>query len=100
MARLMLSIGFAAACSALAGCSETFQRLDGVTPNAGEAIAANTVMQMVDPWQYGVQDTDLQVPADRGDDEAAASDDGSASGSSSGDSSSNGKGTSTTGGSY
>ena len=30
------------------------------TPGAGDAIAANTVMQMVDPWQYGVQDTDLQ----------------------------------------
>ena len=23
-------------------------------------------MQMVDPWQYGVQDTNLRVPADRG----------------------------------
>jgi hypothetical protein len=59
----MLSIGFAAACSALSGCSETFQRLDGVTPDAGDAIAANTVMQMVDPWQYGVQNTRLLVPA-------------------------------------
>ena len=36
-----------------------------MTPGAGDAIAANTVMQMVDPWQYGVQDTDLSVPADR-----------------------------------
>ena len=34
---------------------------------AGDAIAANTVMQMVDPWQYGVQDTELSVPADRSD---------------------------------
>jgi hypothetical protein len=100
MPRLMLSIGFAAACSSLAACTETFQRLDGVTPDAGNAIAANTVMQMVDPWQYGVQNTDLQVPADRGDVKAAAADDGSDSGSSNGDSSSGGKGTSTTGGSY
>jgi hypothetical protein len=49
----------------VAGCSETYQRLDGVTPGSGDAIAANTVMQMVDPWQYGVQNTDLKVPADR-----------------------------------
>ena len=52
-------------CAASAGCTETFQRLDGVTPAAGDAVAANTVMQMVDPWQYGVQNTNLQVPADR-----------------------------------
>ena len=56
--------------AALAGCSETYQRVDGVTPGAGDAIAANTVMQMVDPWQYGVQDTDLSVPADRGSQDA------------------------------
>ena len=36
-----------------------------MTPGAGDAIAANTVMQMVDPWPYGAQDTDLKVPADR-----------------------------------
>lgn len=63
------------ACLGLAGCSETTQRLDGVTPGAGDAIAANTAMQMVDPWQYGVQNTDLEVPADRGD--TASADDGS-----------------------
>ena len=65
MARPIILAAFAAACCGLAGCSETYQRVDGVTPGAGDAIAANTVMQMVDPWQYGVQDTDLSVPADR-----------------------------------
>jgi len=49
------------------GCvTEETQRVEGITPGAGNALAANTVMQMVDPWQYGVQDTDLKVPADRG----------------------------------
>lgn len=50
----------------LAACttSET-QTHEGVTSYAGNAIAANTVLQMVDPWQYGVQDTDLEVPAER-----------------------------------
>ena len=65
-ARPIVLAAFAAACCCgLAGCSETTQRVHGVTPGAGEAIAANTVMQMVDPWLYGVQDTDLSVPADR-----------------------------------
>jgi hypothetical protein len=50
----------------LAGCttSETLHH-EGVTSYAGDAIAANTVLQMVDPWQYGVQDTDLETPAER-----------------------------------
>src|SRR5262249_20331606 len=79
MTKPLASLALAILCSGLAGCSETYQRLDGVTPGAGDAIAANTVMQMVDPWQYGVQDTDLDVPADRGDAEKAESDDDGAS---------------------
>jgi hypothetical protein len=65
MTRAIILIALAAGCCAVAGCSETYQRLDGVTPGAGDAIAANTVMQMVDPWPYGAQETDLSVPADR-----------------------------------
>lgn len=49
----------------LAGCTEhTALRYDGVSPAAGDAIAANTVMQMVDPWPAGVEQTDLNIPAD------------------------------------
>ncbi|MBX3580971.1 MAG: hypothetical protein KF810_03625 [Rhizobiaceae bacterium] len=60
------------------GCmTESRRQADGLTDGAGDAIAANTVMQMVDPWPYGVQDTRLQVPADRG--TSASSPDGSAS---------------------
>lgn len=44
----------------------------GVSKHAGNAIAANTVMQMVDPWSEGVDETDLRVPADRGGEEDAA----------------------------
>ncbi|WP_192243745.1 hypothetical protein [Mesorhizobium silamurunense] len=48
----------------LAGCtSDDYVRTEGVTPAAGNAQASNTVMQMVDPWQYGVQNTRLLVPA-------------------------------------
>jgi len=51
---------------ALAGCmGDGVGRQEGVTSGAGNAIAANTVMQMVDPWPPGVEDTDLKVPAER-----------------------------------
>ena len=69
---MLRSTLFAAFCCTLAGCgSDFYQRVEGPTSGAGDAIAANTVMQMVDPWQYGVQNTNLRVPADRG---AAAGD--------------------------
>jgi hypothetical protein len=63
------------------GCvSEATRRADGLTDGAGNSMAANSVMQMVDPWQDGVQDTRLLIPAARGaqpslaDDAAAAKD--------------------------
>ena len=72
MARAIILAALAAACGALGGCSETYQRIEGVTPGAGDALAANTVMQMVDPWPYGAQNTDLNVPADRSSQDAKA----------------------------
>ena len=49
------------------GCmNDAYRRADGLTNSAGNTTAGNTVMQMVDPWQDGVQDTDLLVPASRG----------------------------------
>ena len=62
----MKRVSLLAICLATAGCtSDQTMRMDGVTPGAGEAIAANTVMQMVDPWPVGVDDTVLLVPAER-----------------------------------
>ena len=50
----------------LSGCmTEDVLRYDGVTTSAGNAIAANTAMQMVDPWPRGVENTHLLVPAER-----------------------------------
>jgi len=52
--------------SVVGGCtSDDYVRTEGVTPAAGNAQAANTAMQMVDPWQNGVQNTKLRVPAQR-----------------------------------
>lgn len=50
---------------AAAGCQSEYARNDGVTGQAGDAIAADTVMQMVDPWPRGVENTNLVVPADQ-----------------------------------
>lgn len=66
---LLLS-GFAAGCT-----SDDYVRTEGLTTGAGEAQAANTVMQMVDPWKYGVQSTRLLVPAQRGSAAAAVTSD-------------------------
>lgn len=71
MTRTIAILALAAAAS---GCaSDDYQRIDGMTSGAGDAIAANTVMQMVDPWQEGVDDTRLKVPANRTQYTAAAS---------------------------
>jgi hypothetical protein len=52
-------------CLSLAGCtSDELARNEGVTGRAGDAIAADTVLQMVDPWPRGVENTYLRVPAD------------------------------------
>ncbi len=61
------------------GCmSDEYRRADGLTDGAGDAMAANSVMQMVDPWQDGVQNTKLLVPAARGGSQESAADDAAA----------------------
>ena len=57
----------------VSGCtSDDYVRTEGVTPGVGNAQASNTVMQMVDPWKYGVQNTRLLVPAQRPGSESVA----------------------------
>ena len=51
----------------LAGCMKSADhsaRPEAVTIGAGNAQAANTVMQMVDPWPAGVDNTNINTPAD------------------------------------
>jgi hypothetical protein len=51
----------------LAGCAkQDFYRTEGLTLGAGDAMAQNTALQIIDPWPQGVEDTGLLVPADRG----------------------------------
>lgn len=71
MRKLSLMLA-AASLAVLSGCAtDDHQRNEGVTGYAGNAIAANTVLQIVDPWPAGVEDTDIETAADRlGDDKA------------------------------
>ena len=57
---VLLLAGLAGGCT-----SDDYLRTEGPTLGAGNAQAADTVMQMVDPWKYGVQNTRLLVPAQR-----------------------------------
>ena len=62
-AKLAVLVGLAGLAS---GCmADATRRADGLTNGAGNTMASNSVMQMVDPWQDGVQDTHLLVPASR-----------------------------------
>lgn len=73
----MLAASTAAAL--LSACTtDTALRHEGVTAYAGDAIAANTALQMVDPWPYGAQETDLKTPAVRPAAKAVAPSGGSA----------------------
>ncbi len=64
---LIFSVALASGCT-----SDDYLRMDGLTPGAGNAMAANSAMQMVDPWPNGVQNTKLRVPAVRGTQPGAA----------------------------
>lgn len=68
------------ALAVLSACqsTDTVLRPEGVTSFSGNAVAANTAMQMVDPWQYGVQNTKLKTPAERSQTTEASVDSGEA----------------------
>lgn len=51
----------------IAGCAKDDNlRAEGLTLGAGDAIAVNSALQIIDPWPEGVEDTELLVPSDRG----------------------------------
>lgn len=57
---LLTALGASTACTTNHG----IVRPEAVSLGAGNAQAANTVLQLVDPWPAGVNDTELDVPAD------------------------------------
>ena len=51
---------------ALSGCAkDDTLRTEGLTLGAGDAVATNSALQIIDPWPAGVEDTDINAPADR-----------------------------------
>jgi hypothetical protein len=61
-------VGIAALAGLLSGCAQDdFMRTEGLTLAAGDAVATNSMLQIIDPWPEGVEDTRLRPPADRGD---------------------------------
>ena len=67
----MIALG--ATLAIAAGCTtDDYRRVDGVTGYAGNAVASNTVLQMVDPWPAGVEDTNIKTAAERVGEDAAA----------------------------
>jgi hypothetical protein len=60
-------VGMAALAGLLSGCAQDdFMRTEGLTLAAGDAVATNSALQIIDPWPSGVEDTTLNPPADRG----------------------------------
>ena len=54
--------------TALGGCAQDdVLRTEGLSLTAGDSIARNTALQVIDPWPANVENTDLSTPADRGD---------------------------------
>jgi uncharacterized membrane protein YgcG len=90
----------------LAGCTDYYDHDDRMTPYSGEAVAANRVAQMVDPWPAGSASPRFGTNGERmqkaianyknGTSTATAS---SSTSSSSGDGEQSGNGSSTSGGS-
>lgn len=49
----------------VSGCTLAEEpELEGITLAGGNAVAHNSSLQIIDPWPAGVQDTDLNVPAE------------------------------------
>ncbi len=49
--------------TAVGGCaSEHYRRGDGVTDGLGDSVAHNSALQIADPWQEGVENTDIDTP--------------------------------------
>jgi len=48
--KMWRALGLGAMLVLLAGCSQYLARQEGITANAGDALAADRVSMMVDPW--------------------------------------------------
>ncbi len=63
--KIWRTLGLAAALALLAGCSQYAVRQEGVTANAGDAMAADRVSMMVDPWPRASADKNIAFNGER-----------------------------------
>jgi hypothetical protein len=56
---------FSAALALQSCAKEDTLRTDGLTLGAGDAMARNMALQVIDPWPNGVEDTDIVTPNSR-----------------------------------
>ncbi len=66
MKRILLASVLAAGAFASGCAKDDLLRTEGLTLGAGDAIARNTALQVIDPWPEGVEDTDIKTPNDHG----------------------------------
>ncbi len=45
----------------VSGCNQSIARRDSISPNFGNAMAANTALQTVDPWPRYVENTHIHT---------------------------------------
>ena len=57
--KIMRALALAAVLAALSGCAEYLDRRDSIALGAGDAIAADKVTQMVDPWPRASADKNI-----------------------------------------
>ncbi|HZD91713.1 MAG TPA: hypothetical protein VE224_16555 [Pseudolabrys sp.] len=62
---LLRGLALAAVLVTLAGCSEYLDRRDSISINAGDALAADRVTMMVDPWPRVSADKNIRFNGDR-----------------------------------
>ncbi len=59
------ALGLATALALLGGCSQYLAREEGVTANAGDALASDRVSMMVDPWPRDSADKNIAFNGQR-----------------------------------
>ncbi|MCP8937856.1 hypothetical protein NK718_04960 [Alsobacter sp. SYSU M60028] len=62
---MKLRFGLVAICLALGGCNTYWERSDTISSTAGDAVAANMVMQMTDPWPPNSRNTNIPFDGER-----------------------------------
>jgi hypothetical protein len=62
---LLRGLALTGALLLLAACSEYFDRREGISLNAGDALAADKVTMMVDPWPRVSADKNIRFNGER-----------------------------------